>query len=231
MIKEPYNQYEPYTDVVYKLVGYEISGPEYETYPRFSIHPTEESIHHTLKEAEAKIKDTLQKGIKKSMYQWWGFFISEIPFDVTCLGSYCGQKMWTYDCKGERVTEKSISSLCDINGDRQIYWGREEEDCRFKVGDLVEVFCGNHVKLGIVYQMPFDFKFTSARLPQTKPDKPLPYHLDDSDDNYIVLTLDDDYPDHEDVINCFPAGSLYLDESVVKELQEKFDRLKRDESK
>ena len=46
-----------------------------------------------------------------------------------------------------------------------------------------------------------------------------------------VLTLDDDYPDHEDVINCFPAGSLYLDESVVKELQEKFDRLKRDESK
>ena len=87
------------------------------------------------------------------------------------------------------------------------------------------------MKLGIVYQMPFDFKFTSARLPQTKPDKPLPYHLDDSDDNYIVLTLDDDYPDHEDVINCFPAGSLYLDESVVKELQEKFNRLKRDESK
>ena len=39
MIKEPYNQYEPYTDVVYKLVGYEISCPEYETYPRFSIHP------------------------------------------------------------------------------------------------------------------------------------------------------------------------------------------------
>ena len=37
MIKEPYNQYEPYTDVVYKLVGYEISGSEYETYPRFSI--------------------------------------------------------------------------------------------------------------------------------------------------------------------------------------------------
>lgn len=64
MIKEPYNQYEPYTDVIYKLVGYEISGPEYETYPRFSIHPTEESIHHTLEEAEAKIKDTLKKGIK-----------------------------------------------------------------------------------------------------------------------------------------------------------------------
>ena len=71
MIKEPYNQYEPYTDVVYKLVGYEISGPEYETYPRLSIHPTEESIHHTPKEAEANIKDTLQKGSKNSMFQWW----------------------------------------------------------------------------------------------------------------------------------------------------------------
>ena len=84
--------------------------------------------------------------------------------------------------------------------------------------------------LGIVYQMPLDFKFTSARLPQTKPEKPLPFHLDDSDDNYIILTLDDDYPDHEDVIDCFPAGSLYLDESVVKELRDKFDRLKHEES-
>lgn len=55
MIKEPYNQYEPYTDVVYSLAGYDIDYPETETYPRFSIHPTEESIHHTLEDAEAKI--------------------------------------------------------------------------------------------------------------------------------------------------------------------------------
>ena len=34
MIKEPYNQYEPYTDLVYKLVGYDISCPEYEKYLR-----------------------------------------------------------------------------------------------------------------------------------------------------------------------------------------------------
>lgn len=230
MIKEPYNQYEPYTDVVYKLVGYEISCPEFETYPRFSIHPTEESIHHTLEDAEAKIKNTVEEDTWKS-YKLWGFFVSEIPFDVTCHGSYCAQRRWTYDCKGERVTEKAISSLYDINRNRQIYWGREEEDCRFKVSDLVEVFCGNHVKLGIVYQMPFDFKFASARLPQTKPDKPMPYHLDDSDDNYYILTLDDEYPDHVDVIDCFPAGSLYLDESVVKELQKKFDIVKLDESK
>ena len=79
--------------------------------------------------------------------------------------------------------------------------------------------------------MPFDFKFASSRLPQTKPDEPMPYHFDDSDDNYYILTLDDEYPDHVDVIDCFPAGSLYLDESVVKGLQEKFDILKRDESK
>ena len=64
MIKESYNQYESYTDVVYKLVGYDISCPEYETYPRFSIHPAEESIYHTLEHVEAKIKETLQKGIK-----------------------------------------------------------------------------------------------------------------------------------------------------------------------
>lgn len=227
MIKEPYNQYEPYTDVVYSLAGYDIDYPETETYPRFSIHKTEVSIHHTLEEAEAKIKKILAEGsLNKRIDKWWGFFISEIPFEVTCHRGYCAQKRWSYDGKGNRVTEKAISPLYDINGNRQIYWGREAEDCPFKVGDLVEVFCRSHVTLGIVYQMPLDFKFTSARLPQTKPEEPLPYHLDDSDDNYNILTLDDDFPDHEDVINCFPAGSLYLDESVAKELRDRFDRLK-----
>ena len=62
MIIEPYNQYEPYTDVVYSLAGYDIDYPETETYPRFSIHKTEESIHHTLEEAEAKIKKILAEG-------------------------------------------------------------------------------------------------------------------------------------------------------------------------
>ena len=57
MIKEPYNQYIPYTDVVYCLVGYDIYYPETEMYPRFAVHKTLESLHRTLEDAEVKIKE------------------------------------------------------------------------------------------------------------------------------------------------------------------------------
>ena len=52
MIEQPYNQYEVYTDVVYKLVGYTINHPEDQSYPRFNVHVCEESIHHTLDDAK-----------------------------------------------------------------------------------------------------------------------------------------------------------------------------------
>ena len=50
------------------------------------------------------------------------------------------------------------------------------------------------------------------------------FHLDDSDDCYITVSLTDEYPDHVNVMSCFPAGTLPLDESIVKKLREVFDR-------
>ena len=84
----------------------------------------------------------------------------------------------------------------------EIYWGREPEECRFKVGDIVEVCFGNKVELHMIWQLPFNEAYARKNLPANKPDKPMTFHLDDSDDCYITVSLTSEYPDHVDV--CIP---------------------------
>jgi hypothetical protein len=67
--------------------------------------------------------------------------------------------------------------------------------------------------------MPIDFEFASKRLPKEKPEEPLTFHLDDSDDCYQVICLDDEFPDHIDVIDCFPPLAFQLDESYITRLK------------
>lgn len=90
----------------------------------------------------------------------------------------------------------------------------------FNVGAVVEIpSSGNSVTLGIIWRMPIDFEFASKRLPKDKPEKPLTFHLDDSDDCYQVICLDDEFPDHIDVIDCFPPLPFQLDESYITRLK------------
>ena len=219
MIEQPYNQYEMYTDVVYKLVGYTINHPEDQSYPRFHVHVSVESIHHTLDDAKRRI-DELISNPDTTYSRWYCFYVSEVPFGVECYRRYDGQRRWSFTGAGRPVAYKAISSLEDKNGNREIFWGREKEDCMFKVGDVVEIpSVGNYVTLGIIWRMPIDFEFTSKRLPKEKPEEPMSFHLDDSDDCYQVISLDDEFPDHINVIDCFPPLAFQLDESYVTRLR------------
>lgn len=218
MIKQPYNQYEPYTDVVYRLAGYQIRYPEDEAYPRFAIYLGEESIHRSFEGAKARIDEIA--AIDSPYSKWHSFFIAEVPVGICCFNVYDGQRRWSFTGKGEFVAHKAIASEEDINGNREIYWGREKEDCRFKVGDVVEIFSGTYVELGMIWRLPIDFEYAKNRMPKDKPETPMSFHLDASDDNYIVVTFDGICPDHAEVIDCFPAETLVLDESLVARLQQ-----------
>ena len=221
MKKEPYNQYEPYTDVIYRLIGYDMNYPHIESYPRFWIHQSEESIHRTYNDAYERMQCIVKNHVRHNS-KWVCFFISEVPVGVCSFIKSDGQKIWSFTGQGEFVAHRDVSSLEDINGNRQIFWGREPDECRFKVGDLVEVFNVSYVTLGIIWDLPINFEFVQKRLPKEKPDEPMSFHMDESDDCYVIVTMEDEYPDHMDVIDCFPVGSLYLDESVISKLRERF---------
>jgi hypothetical protein len=222
MINQPYNQYEPYTDVVYRLTGYGVRHPEDEYYPKFNLHKIEGSIHRTLEDAKTRMNEIVDNAvINNNFIKWHSFYIAEVPIGVCCFDMYDGQKLWSFTGKGEYVAHKSVSSLEDINGNHEIYWGREEEDCRFKVGDVVEMHCGKYSALGMICRMPIDYEFAKKNLPTEKPAEPLTYHIDYSDDMYQVVSIDSEYIDYVDVIDCFPPETLPLDESLVRKLKKK----------
>lgn len=219
----PYNQYEPYEDVIYRLTCSYTSQRDNATYPRFNVFNNIESLHRTIEDAEQTIKELL-KDLNHQNCLWHNFIVIEIPIGVDYWYSRDGQRWRTYDRNGELVAESKASTIPDRNGNREIYWGREENECRFNVGDIVEVLCGDHVELHMIWQQPFNEAYARKKLPKEKPDMPMTFHLDDSDDCYITVSLTDKYPDHVSVMSCFPAGTLPLDESIVKKLQKVFDR-------
>lgn len=226
MISQPYNQYEPYTDVVYRLTGYGVRHPEDEYYPKFNLHKIETSIHRTLEDAKARMNEIVDNAaINNNFIKWHSFYIAEVPIGVCCFDMYDGQKLWSFTGKGEYVAHKSVSSLEDINGNHEIYWGREEADCRFKLGDIVEIHCEKYSELGMICRMPVDSEFVKKSLPKEKPAEPLTYHIDHYDDMYLVVSLDSDHMDCVGVIDCFPPETLPLDESLVSKLKEKFAAL------
>ena len=218
----PYNQYEPYEDVVYRLTCSYVYLMDNATYPRFNIFDNMESIHRSIDDAEQRMRSLIKEKGQQG-YLWQSFVITEIPIGVGCGFRRDGQRWRTYDCNGEIVAESKASSLSDKNGNREIYWGREENECRFQVGDIIEVVLGDKVELHMVWELPFNEADARKKLPATKPDKPMTFHLDDSDDCYITFNLTDEYPDHVNVMACFPAKTLPLDESIAKRLRERFD--------
>ena len=228
MINEPYNQYTPYTDVVYRLSGFSVRHPEDEYYPKFPVFQTEGSIHRTFEDAKARIDEIVANAkINNNFIKWQSFYIAEVPIGICCFDTYDGQKHWAFSGSGELIAIKGISTLEDVNGNCQIYWGREESDCRFKVGDVVEICStrgvqlGRGVELGIISAMPINFEHCKKRLPIDQPSEPMGFHLDYSDDNYMAITLDGEYPEPVEVIDCFPAETLPLDETIVAILKER----------
>ena len=193
-------EYQPYTDVMYLMTGYLVSDVDEERYPHFDIFMNENILFHTLEEAERKIAELARDEELKDERAC--FFVYEVPVGVNCYPAQ-GQKIRSYTADGELNSESKVSALEDCYGTLELFPGREETECRFKVGDKVVVFWGDHFSFETIYALPVDCAFVKARLQ----DESIAFLPDYSDDCYVTVPDGGDYYDHHNhpsVINVLP---------------------------
>ena len=198
--------YIPYEDVIYRLDGYVISDPEEASYPEFDVYHQEEFLFHTLEEAEAKIAELVAENSEDR----YCFFIREVPVGVHCYHSW-SQRARAYTRDGKLFAESAASKVADKNGNDEPFYGRDEDELQFRLGDLVEVFRGDTVTLEIVCSLPPDRDAVKRRI----------IGLDYSDDCYVTLDGDEGYMEchsHPEIVKCFPANTLKMNEEHKKKL-------------
>ena len=193
-------EYQQYTDVMYLMTGYLVSDVDEERYPHFDIFMNENILFHTLEEAERKITELAQDEVLKDERAC--FFVYEVPVGMNCYPTQ-GQKVRSYTADGELNSESKVSALEDCTGTLELFPGREETECRFKVGDKVVVFWGDHFSFETIYALPVDSAFVKACLQ----DESIAFLPDYSDDCYVTVPDGGDYYDrhnHPSVINVLP---------------------------
>ena len=206
-------EYIPYEDVIYRLDGYVISDLEEASYPEFDVYHQEEFLFHTLEEAEAKIAELVAENSEDR----YCFFIREVPVGVDCYYSL-SQRTRSYTRDGKLFAESAASGIADKNDDYEPFYGRDEDELQFRLGDLVEVFCGDSVSLEIVCSLPPDRDAVKRILANTQK---FGIRLDYSDDSYVTLNGDEGYIEchsHPEIVRCFPANTLKMNEDFKKKL-------------
>ena len=206
--------YIPYEDVIYRLDGYVISDLEEASYPEFDVYHQEEFLFHTLEEAEAKIAELVAENSEDR----YCFFIREVPVGVHCYHSW-SQRARAYTRDGKLFAESAASKVADKNGNDEPFYGRDEDELQFRLGDLVEVFRGDTVTLEIVCSLPPDRDAVKRRI----------IGLDYSDDCYVTLDGDEGYMEchsHPEIVKCFPANTLKMNEEHKKKLLNGYRRVK-----
>ena len=206
--------YIPYEDVIYRLDGYVISDLEEASYPEFDVYHQEEFLFHTLEEAEAKIAELVAENSEDR----YCFFIREVPVGVHCYHSK-SQRARAYTRDGKLFAESAASKVADKNGNDEPFYGRDEDELQFRLGDLVEVFRGDTVTLEIVCSLPPDRDAVKRRI----------IGLDYSDDCYVTLDGDEGYMEchsHPEIVQCFPANTLKMNEEHKKKLLNGYRRVK-----
>ena len=206
--------YIPYEDVIYRMDGYVISDLEEASYPEFNVYHQEEFLFHTLEEAEAKIAELAAENSEDR----YCFFIREVPVGVHCYYSW-SQRTRSYTRDGKLFAESAASGIADKNDDYEPFYGRDEDELQFRLGDLVEVFCGDSVSLEIVCSLPPDRDAVKQRILANT--QKFGIGLDYSDDSYVTLDGDEGYIEchsHPEIVQCFPANTLKMNEDFKKKL-------------
>ncbi len=222
---QPYNHYESYTDVVYRLTGWEIADPEEATYPCFEVCIKEEILFRTLSDAEAKLQELANDGYDGR----YSFEIDEIPIGVHCPVGW-SQSTRSYTADGKLNAVSGVSNMPDRNGHLEIFWGREADSYQFKPGDIVEVKRGDSVALEIICSVPVDREWALRSLPKEYPAEGIKVHLDWSDDGYTTLCSDNGFMEshsHPPIVDCFPAISLPMNKSCKAKLQKAYSEFVR----
>ena len=155
-------------------------------------------------------KEEAEVGIRKLLneYDRWNFYcfyIYQVPFGflshLYCLDSYA---VWLYDQTGNKIDERPYPSY--QFGD--YFNGRPKEKLRFHIGDVVEY----RGELCIVISVP---------------EEHYDRMLDDSDDSYCVLFLDQDfdscefYHSHPGCIEVMPPRF-----PISQKVQDQINRVK-----
>ncbi|MBO5108096.1 MAG: hypothetical protein J6B97_06655 [Bacteroidales bacterium] len=197
-------EYQIYTDVMYLMTGYLICDTDEPRYPQFDVFINENILFHTLEEAERKIAELAQD--EELIDERACFFVYEVPVGANCYPAE-GQKIRSYTPDGELNAESKVSTLEDCNGNLEFFHGRDENECRFAVGDKVAVFWGDHFSFETIYSLPVDSSFVEARLK----DKSFAFLSDYTDDSFVTIPNGGDYYDHHNhpaIVNVFPIEEL-----------------------
>ena len=217
---QPYNHYEPYTDVVYRLTGWEIADQEEAIYPSFEVCIKEEILFRTLEDAETKLRELVNDGYEGR----YSFDIYEIPIGVHCPVGWA-QSIRSYTADGKLNAISAVSNMPDKNGRLEIFWGREADSYPFKSGDIVEVKRGDSVSLEIVCSVPIDTDWAKKSLPKEYPTERIGVHVDWSDDAYTTLCCVNGYMEahsHPAIVDCFPATTLPMSMKYKAKLQKAY---------
>lgn len=224
--------YKRATDVLYKLVTIRYANKAYARYPRFKVERYGVGYFHTLEDAEKRIAELVAKDKKHTVTcgyscEYYGFMIMEIPFDWELINcDYYAQRTRTYLEDGSFLCETKVSNLGyeKTSGELEPFKGRAEEECPFKVGDLVEVFHGEDVTLEIVCSLPASPAKVEQMYNNVLAQRRC-WSIDYSDDCYVTLNGDEGYMEnhsHPFTIQLFPARrkvSAKLRERLVRGLE------------
>lgn len=119
-------------------------------YPTFYIGDYEAYFYPSKETAESKIREI---GWEVDIYC---FIVEAYPFGREVNNR--AYRRWVYDNEGAFISETICSELENLETHEpdELYPGRRKDQCRFKVGDIVEVMFDNTVTLQIVYMLPPD---------------------------------------------------------------------------
>ena len=174
-------------------------------YPKYQVNTHASALAPTLEEAEALMRKDIgyRKKIKEEddyPIDIFCYYISECPMGLMHNErEYLSQRM--YDGDGKLIDQTYCSSgfslyypgICDEQEYErhpdEVFHGRPEEKIRFHRGDIVEVYCGDEVKLAIAVGSPLTTKWVWESIPRLKERgigmDDMPY--DETDDTYTVI--------------------------------------------
>lgn len=123
----------------------------------------------------------------------------------------------SYDRNGKMLAY----SPYDTDG-KLCFRGRDETDCPFKVGDIVEIIGIDTMNLSIIASLPFDKRYMSKLLRKKDYDENEYSTYNYGDDCCCTLPVDDNVNahDHTLITEIFPVYET-IPESIVKHLRSK----------
>ncbi len=144
--------------VVDVYTTYEFEG-KFQRYPIY-IRRAARSYATTFEDAEQLVKSFIKSSDEEDVGLIYSIKISEYLMRQTSIYENNRIAWWLYDARGLQID----SSVCEDyesfapKHPYNFFRGREEKTARFKAGDIVEVLCGNCVRLAVVVSPPMSYE-------------------------------------------------------------------------